>query len=296
MWVRNKIISRFLRASLLAAVALPAWPQAADQEPEPVLEIVRLDLLDRFADYPIAADSVFYPGDAVNVAFNLKGYEVSDTYHMKVSWEIETTGPTGDPFSPGKQGEVDAELAPQDEHWEPLVRYQATVPFHAPAGIYEITVRAVDELSGSEAEGRLDVHVVGAAAAAADELTIQDFVFSLTEAVTPLRSPSYRPGGTIHASFTFVGFEIGDDNEFELQSRLVLLDAEGAEIYVFEPDGDKGAPFYPQLSITGAFRFDLAEDIEPGAYTLVLTVTDVLGLQSLSEHRTFDVQEPEQPR
>jgi hypothetical protein len=256
----------------------------------PALQIIRLDLLDSFANYPIAEDSVFAPGDTVNVAFNLRGYTESDIYRMKVSWKISTTGPAKLPFAPGSEGLFDKELAPEDEEWEPLVRYQAELPYHLPAGTYGIHVEVKDELSGATAEGDLEVHVAGAAVVQSDFLSVQNFTYSLTAGGTPLRQAVFRPGATIFASFDITGYKLGEGNSYELSSHLELLNEEGAEKYSFNPASEKGSSFYPRLSVPAGIRFDLDPTIEPGVYTLVLTVTDVVGQQSLSSQQTFEVQ------
>lgn len=290
MWSLRTNLRLCLLASGLLAAGGSASGQDAKDEDAPALEIIRLDLLDGFANYPIAGDSVFAPGDTVNVAFNLKGYTESETYRMKVSWKVSTTGPAKLPFAPGSEGLFDEELAPEDEEWEPLVRYQAQLPYHLPAGTYAIHVEAKDELSGATAEGDLDVHVAGAPVLQSDVLSVQNFTFSLTAGGTPLRQAIYRPGATIFASFDITGYKLGEGNSYELSSHLDLLDAEGATAYSFNPASEKGSSFYPRLSVPASFRFDLDPTIKPGVYMLVLTVTDVVGQQSLSSQETFEVQ------
>ena len=288
MWSQRTNLHLLLASSVLTA-AWPVLAQENNNEEPPSLQIVHLDLLDSFADYPIANDSVFAPGDTVNIAFNLKGYTESETYRMKVSWKVTTNGPANLPFSPGSAGMFDKELAPEDEEWEPLVRYQAELPHHLPAGTYSILVEAKDELSGATAEGDLDVHVAGAPVVKSDALSVQNFTFSLTAGGTPLQQAVFRPGATIFASFDITGYKLGEGNAYELSSRLDLLDAKGAQTYSFNPASEKGASFYPRLSVPASVRFDLDPTIEPGIYTLVLTVTDVVGQQSLSAQEAFEV-------
>jgi hypothetical protein len=289
MWSLRKNLLLLLPASAVFATAALAQAQDAEAKEAPALQIVRLDLLDRFADYPIAPDSVFAPGDVVNVAFNLKGYTESETYRMKVSWQINTTGPARLPFAQGKSGVFDEELAPEDDDWEPLVRYQAELPYHLPSGVYRIHVDAKDELSGDAAAADLDVHVAGAPVVKSDVLSIQNFTFSLTAGGTPLRQAVYRPGASIFASFDITGYQFGEGNSYELSSHLDLLNADGEKVYSFNPANEKGADFYPRFSVPASVRFDLDPTIEPGVFTLVLTVTDVIGRQSLSSQETFEV-------
>src|SRR5690606_2631938 len=152
------------------------------------------------------------------------------------------------PFAPGSEGLFDEELAPEDDEWEPLVRYQAQLPHHLPAGTYAIQVEAKDELSGETAEGRLNVHVAGAPVIQSDELSVQTFTFSLTAGGAALRQAVYRRGRTIYASFDITGYKLGEGNSYELSSRLDLLNAKGEPKYSFNPASEKGASFYPRLS------------------------------------------------
>ena len=276
----------------LASIFLAIAPLGLSQEAEPgeaTLQIVRLELLDSFANYPIDPESVFAPGDVVDTAFNLKDYEVSDIYRMKVRWRVQTSGPTGLPFAPGAEGMFDTELAPEDDEWMPLVRFAAELPYHGPSGVYQIEVVAVDELSGVVAQQVLNIHVAGSAVAQSDELTVQNFNFSLTEGGSQLRQLVYRPGTTIFSSFDITGYKLGSGNSYQILSHLELLDANGVRVYAFNSEIEEGASFYPRLSVPAEFRFDLDPTIEPGVYTLALTVTDVIGEQTYSTRRSFEV-------
>lgn len=276
----------------LASIFLALAPLGLAQEAEPgepTLQIVRLELLDSFANYPIDPESVFAPGDMVDTAFNLKDYEVSDIYRMKVRWSVETSGPTGLPFAPGAEGIFDTELAPEDDEWMPLVRFAAELPYHAPSGVYQIEVVAVDELSGVVVQQVLMVHVAGSTVEHSDVLTVQNFIFSLTEGGSELRELVYRPGATIFSSFDITGYKLGGGNSYQILSRLELLNGDGVRVYAFNLETEEGASFYPRLSVPAQLRFDLDPTIEPGVYTLALIVTDVIGTQTYSTRRSFEV-------
>ena len=134
------------------------------------------------------------------------------------------------------------------------------------------------------------MNVGGDAVVQSEDLSLQNFTFSLTAGGTPLRQAVFRPGATIFASFDITGYKLGEGNSYELSSHLDLLNAEGAKVYSFNPASEKGSSFYPRLSVPASFRFDLDPTIKPGAYTLALTVTDVVGQQSLTSQETFEVQ------
>lgn len=288
MKVERKRGHRYWLASIFLAVAPLGLAQEAEPE-EPTLQIVRLELLDSFANYPIDPESVFAPGDMVDTAFNLKDYEVSDIYRMRVRWRVQTSGPTGLPFAPGSEGIFDTELAPEDDEWMPLVRFAAELPDHAPSGVYQIEVVAVDELSGVVVQQVLSVRVAGSTVEHSDVLTVQNFTFSLTEGGSELRELVYRPGATIFSSFDITGYKLGGGNSYQILSYLELLDGDGVRVYAFNLETEEGSSFYPRLAVPAQFRFDLDPTIEPGVYTLALTVTDVIGAQAYSTQRSFEV-------
>jgi len=277
-----------LLAGLLAANAV--YAQAPEDPDAPEFAIVRMELRDSPNGYRIPDDSVFYPGEQVHVAFNLSGYRISEDYRMKVGYTIETSSPLGKPFAVAEGGEWDEEIAPQDEGWEPAAKYTATLPPHAPPGVYTIRIEATDELANVSAEQSLEVRVEGDAVETSEDLTIRNFEFTLTEGGTPLGDePTIPRGQTLWASFYISGYLMTADNSYDVESSMKIIDQEGETMIEFPARGEKGSPFFPRVWLPGGFRLDLERSTRPGKYTILLEVNDKLGGTSFQAEESFRV-------
>lgn len=273
---------------LLLAPAIFAADEA--QKPKPGLQIVRFELLDRKGGYPIPADSVFYPGETVNLAFNIAGYQVSEDYRIDLTYRIDAVGPRNVPLANPEGGAFQVEILPQDEGWEPLVQYQVKLPDHAPGGVYRIDVRVTDALAQQQVEQSASVRVEGDNVEPADSLSVRNFSFSRLQGGSPLDPAVIGQGETLWASFYITGYATGEgNNSYEIESTLDVLNEEGETVLSFEPNGEKGEPFYPRLWLPASFRLDLEPSTPLGRYTIVLVVLDKVGGERIEERRTFEV-------
>lgn len=275
------------RTSLAVILAVSA---AAGQEAfESGLDIVRLELLDSPNGFAIPDDSVFLPGEQVFVAFNITGYRFNDDYEIKLTYRITTKSPLDKPFAMAEGGEWELELAPEDDGWEPLVKYTANLPPHAGSGVYNIDIEVTDHIAGKTATKRLPVRVEGADVETSESLTVRNFAFSLTEGGTPIDEPTVRSGEKLWASFYITGYLTGSDNAYDVESEMRILDSKGETVLDFPPRGEKGEPFYPRLWLPASFRLDLAPSTPSGTYTVVLNVRDKLGETEYRKEERFTV-------
>lgn len=280
---------RWWASALLLSLAATS-PVTAQETDEEEFAVVRMELRDSPNGYRIPDDSVFYPGEQVHIAFNLAGYRISEDYRMKIGYVIETTSPLGKPFAAPEGGEWDAEIAPQDEGWEPAAKYTATLPPHAPPGVYTIRVKATDELANVTAEQSLQVRVDGDAVETSDALSIRKFQFTLTEGGSPLPEEPTIPGGqTLWASFYITGYLMTSENAYDVESTMKIIDQEGETVIEFPARGEKGSPFFPRVWLPGGFRLDLEKNTRPGKYTILIEVADNLGGTSFQAEETFRV-------
>jgi len=285
-----RLVRLSLSAALGAALAFPQAPPApAEEDEQPTLEVTRLELLDGPAGYAIPDDSLFFPGEKIYLAFNIKGYKFDDDYRMRVSYKVTTEGPSGNPFQLAEGGEFAEELAPQDENWEPLVRFTAAVPQHAESGPYKIRIEVTDEMARKTITRELAVTVEGEDIEISDKLSIRNFGFSRTEGGTRLSEPSFRSGDTVWASFYVTGFKTREDNTFELESDLEVFDPKGKKLYAFKPVEERGSPFYPRLWLPAHFSLELEKAIPSGRYVVALNVRDQIGETTLTLREEFRV-------
>ena len=282
-------------ATLLLMLAAPsafAQPRRSKKQAKPDhLTIVNAKFLDSEDGYPLPAGSSFYPGEQVYVVFNLDGFHITeDEYQMKVSYRIDFVGAQGAAFATSEAGTIAEEVYPQDQNWMPIVRASPRIPFHAEAGTYKIELYAHDEFKPQdESRQELAFEVNGKEIGAADQLMVRNFAFQQSEGGEPVEAPSYQPGGTLWGSFYITGFELRENNSFEVDSRLQVVNSEGGVLFSFTPQEEEGQSFYPRRWLPGRFRVDLDKDIPKGEYTLVLSVQDKLGKQESLTRYPFEI-------
>lgn len=277
---------------LLLALAAPAVLAQSKREEKPEhLTIVKARFLDSQDGYPLPPNSSFYPGEHVYLIFNVAGFHVTEyEYKMKISYRIDFLDPRGAPFATTEGGVIDGEVYPQDDKWTPIVRAGPRIPFHAEAGAYKIELYVKDELKPQE-EARQDLtfEVFGKEVGDIDHLTVRNFAFQQSEAGEPVETPAYRPGDTLWGAFYITGFELRQNNSFEVDSRLQVIDPEGKVMYSFTPEEQESESYYPRRWLPGRFRVDLDKDIPRGEYVLVLSVRDNLGDQESLTRHPFEI-------
>ncbi len=274
----------------LRAQGIGQADEAQEQaSPETELSLFNLDLLDSRDGYAIPADSRFLPGETIHVYFQIKGYRIGEEERVLLRYKLEALDPDGRRFYRTEGGDVDVELAPQDENWMPVVRYSPRIPHHAGGGTYMIRIEVRDQLGGSAVRTSLPVAVDGTRVKSADELLIRSFKFSKTDGGDALAEPVFGPGDEIWATFFITGYETRDDNTFDVESDAWVVDAGGKKIFVFESRGEAGSPYYPRLWLPARFRLSLDTTIPTGHYTVVLRLRDRVGGVDSTERYRFQV-------
>lgn len=275
---------------VLGAQPIGQVAEAQEQASPPAeLSLFNLDLLDSRDGYAIPADSHFLPGETIHVYFQIKGYHIGDGDRVRLRFKLEALDPDGRQFYRTEGGDVDVELAPQDENWMPVVRYSPRIPGHAGGGTYMIRIEVKDDLAGSSVRASLPVAVDGTRVKSSDELLIRNFKFSKTEAGDALNDPVFGPGDEIWATFFITGYKTRDDNTFDVESDAWVVDAEDEKIFVFESHGEAGSPYYPRLWLPARIRLSLDTTIPAGHYTVVLRLWDRVGGADAMERYRFEV-------
>ena len=253
------------------------------------MALVNLDLLDRRDGYAIPADSRFLPGETIHVYFQIGGYQVGREFRISLSYEMRALDPEGRSFFAAEGGEIDTELAPQDENWMPVVRYSPRIPDHAGGGTYSIQIVVRDELSEASVSVRLPIVVDGSRVQSADQLLVRNFGFSRAEGGDLLEDPVFDAGEEIWADFFITGYKTREDNTYQVESDAWVQDAEGEKLFDFKPAGEAGSPFYPRLWLPARLRLQLDESIPPGRYAVVLRLRDMVGGVDAVEHYDFRI-------
>lgn len=294
MGPRSFLAIRPTCALLAALVLLSAQTLRADDEKklrpdEGELRLARVELLDAPGGYAIPSDSVFYPGEKIYLGFNLAGYTVNDDYRIHLVWRADAVGPNGTPFAPAEGGEFAVELAPQDENWEPYVELAKALPPFAGSGAYAIRIQLEDKFANQNLAHEVSIRVEGQDVEITDSLSVRNLQFALTEGGTPLPHPVVSQGDALHASFFISGYDTGEDNSYDVESTIKVINGKGETMIEFPSQGEKGAPFYPRLWLPARFRLDLDRTIPAGEYVILLEVSDKIGGKSLLTEEKFEV-------
>jgi hypothetical protein len=273
----------------LAALALAAIlaGQEAEQPEQPGFRLISVDLLDSRGGYAIPADSVFYPGEKVYLGFKIAGYTVDEDYRIHLTWRADAHGPGGVRFAPSEGGEFAVEISPQDENWEPSVEYSADIPQHAGSGVYRLKIAVTDHKAEETLEREIPLRVEGEDVEVSDSLSVRNFVYTMTEGGTVLEEPVFGSGDTVFASFYITGYKTDEENRYDVESNLRVIDNEGETVLALDPPGEKGSPFYPRLWLPAKFRLDLDRSIPPGTYTVLLEVKDNVGGKTIQTEEKF---------
>jgi hypothetical protein len=254
-------------------------------------------MLHQSEDGPVVpSDFQFAPGDIVYFSCQLGGYKKVEKEYDKqevlLSYSVEARDQKGVLLAPAQTDKIATTVTPEDKDWMPKIRFSVVVPPFAASGEYQILVKAKDEQSGNEAEGKRAFTVEGRDVPASDRLVVRNFRFLRGEEdQQALQVPAYRPGDTVWGRFDMTGYKIGEKNQFDVEYGLTVLRPDGEATYS-QPHAaeEKSETFYPQRYTPGVLSLSLPKDVKLGAYTVVLTVRDNLGGQTYEMREKFAVE------
>ena len=194
-------------------------------------------------------------------------------------------------MKPG-EGKIATPLAPEDRKWMPKARYSFSVPAFADSGSYHVKFHARDENSKKEANTELVFAVEGPKVEPSDTLVIRNFRFLRREEDTePLRVAAYRPGDTLLSRFDMTGYRLDEQNAFDIDYGLAILNAQGEEVYSKLPAAEeKNQSFYPRRYTPGVISLTIPKETPLGTYTLVVTVRDHEGNQTSEVRHKFSIE------
>jgi hypothetical protein len=281
-----------LRASIAAVLlAGAAWPARMAAEPK-ALTIVK-PALRQYEDGPAVTPGFsFFTGDMVFFSFQIGNYKVSPDSRIDLSYRIEATDADGVAIVEPIQGTVATEVSEEDKHWMPVVRSSVLMPPLALGGVYRIKIAAEDKLSHEKAQAQIDVPVRGRHVEPSPALAARNFRFQRTEEDTDaLVQAIYHPGDTVWAHFEITGFRYAEKNHIHVEYGVELLDASGKSLFSLPKAAVEDAEsFYPRRYLPGMLSLNLAKDIRPGPYTVVVTLRDGVGSQNQELRETFQVE------
>jgi hypothetical protein len=276
-------------ATVLSCVALVG----ASVPPKP-LAILK-PALHQYEDGPaLAPGTGFATGESVFLSFLVSGYQVSESEDSQVNLvcRIDALDPQGVPLVATMRQEIRTTVSAEDKNWMPIVRQSFLIPPLAPPGDYRIVIVVEDLLASQEAKTEVHFPVRGRQVAPSDTLLARNVRFLRGEDdLQPLDPPVYRPGNPVWVRFDIVGYKSGEKNRLQFSYGVSVLGPSGKTVYS-EPQAalEDGQSFYPKHYLPGTFSLSLTADVRPGTYTIVLTLRDEIGNQTVESKHEFTVQ------
>lgn len=250
----------------------------------------------QFEDGPILDPNYeFVSGETVHFSCRLNGYQTEkkdDQQNVKLTWKMIMVDPSGVPIEKDKSGTIEGHVLPQDKNWLPKFLKSFVIPSFGPSGAYKITVIVKDEVAGSEIKTDLPFRVHGYEGAPSDTLVARNFQFLKSEDDRfPMRPAIYHPGDKLWARFEITGYKFGENNHFDVAYGLAILNAQGEQLFAQpEAASDSKESFYPQRVVPGVLSLSLDQNVAKAAYTLVVTITDKVGNQTVETRQPFQVE------
>ncbi len=278
--------TRLLLLVLIAAALLPA------KAPKVPLAIVNT-ALQQYEDGPrLPADDGYGAGELAFFSLEIAGYQKSEKDHIQLNWEWKCLDPAGIPLVEPGSGKMDTDVSVEDKEWLPKVRQNFEIPFYAPSGTYHVLFKVHDALSGADASADIPFRVRGHKYEPSDTLAVRSFRFYRSEDdARPMEAAAYRPGENVWARFDIIGYKLGEGNSFDVQYGLTVIRPDGKPGFS-QPDAatlqDKS--FYPRRYMPAALSLTLPADIVKGEHTIVLTVRDKIGNQTVDTQQKFSVE------
>jgi hypothetical protein len=226
------------------------------------------------------------------LSFLVSGYQVSEESQVNLVCHIEALDPQGVPLVEVIRQEVRTAVSPEDKDWTPIVRQSFVIPPLAPPGEYRILMAVEDRLASQEVKAELRFPVRGRQVAPSDTLVARNVRFLRGEDdLQPLQPPVYRPGNAVWVRFDIVGYKLGEKNRLQVSYGVSVLSPSGKTMYS-EPQAavEQGQSFYPKRYLPGTFSLNLSNNVRPGAYTILLTLRDEIGNQTVESRHEFTVE------
>ena len=254
--------------------------------------------LHQFEDGPVLPPShVFLPGERVYVSCRFSGYAVAgktdEQRSVKLSWQAEATDGAGVLLAKGSSGKIEQQVFTQDKDWRPKFLYEFIVPPFAPGGTYKLTVRAKDEVGGTDLTSTMEFPVRGREVEPSPTLVARNLRFLPTDQDgAPLEPVVYHPGQVLWARFEITGYKYADKNRYAVEYGLAIEKEDGQQVFA-QPAAaeDSSESFYPQRYVPGAVSLNLAQDVPLGAYTLVVLVKDKNSDQTAEARGKFRIEQ-----
>ncbi|HXA50370.1 MAG TPA: hypothetical protein VNV86_08710 [Candidatus Acidoferrum sp.] len=271
----------------LLAMVFPALLAGA-----PKLEIVRQVIAQSEGGIPVPAGFEHVPGETLFFSCRVAGYSKTAEEKVHVAYSVQAFDPKGVPLTELYKNELVTDVSPQDKEWLPKIVTEIQLPPLITAGKYKIVVKAEDLFGKTNAELAVPFEVRGHDVEASETLVVRNFQFLRGEEDThPMEKPGYKPGDPLWVKFDIIGYKYGAQNKIDISYVTSFLSPSGKVLWTQpEPATEQSESFYPKRYVAAQMGLNLLPNTKAGEYTIVLTVKDVVGGQSVESKHTFTVE------
>lgn len=272
---------------LLLAMAFPALLAGA-----PALEIVRPIIAQSEGGIPVPSGFEHVPGETLFFSCRVAGYSKTAEEKVHVAYSVQAFDPKGVPLTELYKNEMVTDVSPQDKEWMPKIMTEIQLPPLIAAGKYKIVVKAEDLFGKTNTELAVPFEVRGHDVESSDTLVVRNFQFLRSEEDThAMEKPAYKPGEPVWVKFDITGFKYGPQNKIDVNYVTSFLSPSGKVLWTQpEPATEQSESFYPKRYVAAQMGLNLLPNTKPGEYTIVLTVKDVVGAQTVESKHTFTVE------
>jgi len=245
------------------------------------------------SDGGVAFEGRFGSGERVFLRFAITGAQAirgddDKDPRMRLRYTIHLTDASQIPLAKPLQGEVVADLAPEDKKWQPRVNAEIELPTGLVKGQAALLIELEDQVAVTRTSIRSELPLAGPVVADDAPLAAANFHFLRQEEdAPPLNPPTYPAGETVWARFSIIGFARAESNRHAISYGLETFGADGVSLFRQEVAAEhQGDSAYPRRYLPSVLSLQLTKDLAKGEYLIRLHVLDTIsGKRASSEHR-----------
>jgi hypothetical protein len=258
----------------------------------PAIEVVRPVIAQSDGGVPVPSTFEHVPGELLFFSCRIGGYSKTTEEKVHVAYSVQAFDPKGVPLTELYKNEILTDVSPQDKEWMPKIVTEVQIPPLVASGTYKLLVKAEDVVAKTTTELAIPFAVRGRDVPASDTLIVRNFEFLRGEEDThPLEKAAYKPGDAVWMKFDMTGFKYGEKNKTDVSYSTSFLSPSGKVLWTQpEPAVEQSESFYPKRYISAQMALNLLPKTSPGEYTIVLTVKDAIGNQTVESKQTFTVE------
>jgi hypothetical protein len=258
----------------------------------PALEVVRAIVSQSDGGAAMPPGFQHVGGETLFFSCRIAGFAKTAEEKIHVAFSVQAFDAKGVALTEIYKNEMVEEVSPQDKEWQPKIVSEVQIPPLVAPGTYQIVVQVEDLIAHTKTESKVPFEVRGKTVDASDTLVVRNFHFYRgDEDALALEKAIYKGGDAVWTKFDITGFKYGEHNHIDVSYVASLLSPSGKVMWTQpDPAVDKDESFYAKRYVAAAMGINLLATTKAGEYTLMVTVTDNVGKQTVETKQTFTVE------